>query len=413
MMTLWEFIKMLIGAINERYENFVIRVCDFIDTWSDNLEKFATSKEDDMPYPELHKSDPKPLTWAGIPTEVLRKIRAKWSVILRTGQWNEAFWKECALCEYVRQYRNNNTPHNKPYIVRHCKLCPAFEEQWCTNDKNMSRLHRDHEKHKNDYDWLSAVKQFVDQMTHFIDARERVEQFKKKYPNIQTEHLDHGNTGELIGGVVSKPKHKWTPEQIKAIKDSIEHWERDIVGPLARGLKIYTCPAPEDFRENRLYFTNDMGSTDTNKMFPVPCFSDACPLCQLYVAGSGDVVSLRCINCPLHISGQDCGAPDSAYMAFRQTPTLTTAQRMVDTLKGLLEGQEEEIELHDCGIYKNKENTDSMYIWQHWDGSWMYVTIHGRTRENGRGTSEELKNYLQRNGYTYCPNAKLTTNDHE
>lgn len=95
---------------------------------------------------------------------------------------------------------------------------------------------------------------------------------------------------------------------IKAIKDSIKHWEDDIVKPLKEGRKI------------------KHGSTliwqDTQE--PIPCFTSHCPLCH--------AVGFGCSLCPL----VHCGLPGYPWYTFIHNPRLKTAQAMVDKLKSLL-----------------------------------------------------------------------------
>jgi hypothetical protein len=112
-------------------------------------------------------------------------------------------------------------------------------------------------------------------------------------------------------------------QKIKAIEDSIEHWENDIVNPLKEGKSIMCI-------DDILYWKDTEG--------PVPCYNADCPLCALYFTGlstcfeSYSLSSPFCLyDCPL----ESCGS-DSTWMKFHDNPNLKTAQEVVYELKGTL-----------------------------------------------------------------------------
>ena len=98
-------------------------------------------------------------------------------------------------------------------------------------------------------------------------------------------------------------------QRIKAIEDSIKHWEEDIVKPLQEGRIILRGLRWEDNYEE------------------VKCKDDFCPLCNLYYVEE----LCDCTDCPL-IS---CGA-GSTWRRFGINPCLKTAQAMVYELRAIL-----------------------------------------------------------------------------
>ena len=101
--------------------------------------------------------------------------------------------------------------------------------------------------------------------------------------------------------------------RIKAIEQSIKHWEDGIVNPLKEGRSIIRIDKRPRWE-------------DTEKL--VPCFGKNCPLCALY---NNNAVLSPCYDCPL----ESCGN-DSTWIKFIDNPNLKTAQAMVYELKGTL-----------------------------------------------------------------------------
>ncbi len=99
-------------------------------------------------------------------------------------------------------------------------------------------------------------------------------------------------------------------QRIKAIEDSIKHWEDDIVKPL---------------QEGRFIDSNNCKRTDNGEM--VKCNDINCPLCRLYYFGN---IS-DCENCPL----ESCSF-NSTWFNFAFRPTLKNAQAMVYELRAVL-----------------------------------------------------------------------------
>lgn len=116
-----------------------------------------------------------------------------------------------------------------------------------------------------------------------------------------------------------KKKSRWTEEEEKAIKDSIKHWEKDIVAPLREGRKI-------------IEQGHSLVWEDTKKK--VHCMDLHCPLCQMMSKNES-----RCSDgCPYYVHYDfSCDiAKDGHWAKFREKPNLKTAVGMVNALKKLL-----------------------------------------------------------------------------
>jgi len=96
-------------------------------------------------------------------------------------------------------------------------------------------------------------------------------------------------------------------QKIKAIEDSIKHWEEDIVKPLQDGMTI------------------DGAWFWTGTSLVVPIGGNSCPLCKIYYGKKG------CCVCPL----ESCSY-DSTWREFAFNPCLKTAQAMVYELRAIL-----------------------------------------------------------------------------
>lgn len=99
---------------------------------------------------------------------------------------------------------------------------------------------------------------------------------------------------------------------VQAIKDSVRHWEEDVVGRITDGeLPIYGA--------------------------------NSCALCQKFDNEGG------CPKCPLDLRKMSCEDKDSLYQIFRQCQTVENAQNMVLALKSLFypeEPKKEEVFYH-------------------------------------------------------------------
>ena len=116
-----------------------------------------------------------------------------------------------------------------------------------------------------------------------------------------------------------KKKSRWTEEEEKAIKDSIKHWEKDIVAPLCEGRKI-------------IEQGYSLVWEDTKKK--VHCMDLHCPLCHM--VGKNES---RCSDgCPYYVHYDfSCDMTGDGHWAkFREKPNLKTAVGMVNALKKLL-----------------------------------------------------------------------------
>jgi len=99
-------------------------------------------------------------------------------------------------------------------------------------------------------------------------------------------------------------------QRIKAIEDSIKHWQEDIVKPLQDGRIIIFGFSWEDTGER------------------VPYYGNSCALCVIYY----DAYLDGCINCPL----KSCNEEGDTWFQFVNNPCLKTAQAMVYELRAIL-----------------------------------------------------------------------------
>jgi len=98
----------------------------------------------------------------------------------------------------------------------------------------------------------------------------------------------------------------WTPEERKAIEESYDHWDKDMVIPISR--------------EGASRFAGHY-----------PCGGADCALCKI----SSDVY---CNQCPyLRFYGKTCGSSGMHWYNWKRNPSPETAIAMRDALKKLLE----------------------------------------------------------------------------
>lgn len=106
-------------------------------------------------------------------------------------------------------------------------------------------------------------------------------------------------------------------KEVKAVKDSIAHWKRDIQAKLKKGIKIM---------EMELEGTAGCVWADDHK--EVPCFASKCPLCEFY---SKD----NCVLCPYYRKyGISCNSLH--WWLFIKDPCLKTCNGMIKSLENIL-----------------------------------------------------------------------------
>lgn len=109
-----------------------------------------------------------------------------------------------------------------------------------------------------------------------------------------------------------------TKDELKALKASVKHWEKDICKPLREGRQI-------DYKDgDGLYWAGTLRL--------VPCYSTDCPLCL-----NSDIF---CTGCPLRRAYQNKCGRGSHYMQFHDNPTLATAEAMRDVLQNIIDTSE-------------------------------------------------------------------------
>lgn len=123
-------------------------------------------------------------------------------------------------------------------------------------------------------------------------------------------------------------------ETIQAIKDSIEHWEKDIVKPLKECLEIFSKIDREKNRY-RLYWKHMFRTFFDRK---VKCYAPDCQLCKIFKCGEDSYNTP--LECPLQKVDECCLNRESVYYNFIDNPCLETAEAMIEALESLLPEEE-------------------------------------------------------------------------
>jgi len=109
--------------------------------------------------------------------------------------------------------------------------------------------------------------------------------------------------------------------EIKALKASIKHWNKDIIAKLATGsvIKKSTC---------RLYWEDGI---------LVKCYENDCPLCLIFTCEDKGFDDDKPI-CPLPYYNHyfTCENPNSEWSKFHSNPCLETAKNMVKLMHKIL-----------------------------------------------------------------------------
>lgn len=112
---------------------------------------------------------------------------------------------------------------------------------------------------------------------------------------------------------------------IKAIGDSIAHW-KDIRARLEYDKIRNRLEYDKIYKGMLLYWEDDNTS--------VECYTDDCPLCQLYRIGQLH----KCNECPILIVNEnDCDHFDSEWSKFSRNPNKNTCDNMIENLETILE----------------------------------------------------------------------------
>lgn len=122
---------------------------------------------------------------------------------------------------------------------------------------------------------------------------------------------------------------RWTPEESKAIKESIIHWRDNVsrlklAGELGFSIKTDVCTwyIVKDFSRGIIGY----------------CDVDHCSLCRLSYSSSS---SSFCHNCPLAIKNVRCQTTDSPWYRCKNAQgnqeIILSAENMVSVLESLLE----------------------------------------------------------------------------
>ena len=192
-------------------------------------------------------------------------------------------------------------------------------------------------------------------------------------------------------------------KKLRAIRESIAHWEKDIVKPLKEGDTI-------ERRGRSKTWKRSGDNLETG--------SGYCALC-VFMGFSVMDDSRECEECPLSQAGFGCTEKDSAYRKFYSDLTLETAQNMVLILKNVLidaleeKRRNEKPEYVKTAVPKIKKGQ----IWKSKTEGCYHVIID--VEEDGLN-----KDYCLSGRYTYshddfdilrffdlCPNAKITVEE--
>ncbi len=107
---------------------------------------------------------------------------------------------------------------------------------------------------------------------------------------------------------------KLTRKEIKAVRDSIKHWETDIVAKFDAGLTV-------------MDISNSWSNGDE-----IHDFSDHCAMCQGFSSDANG-----CLLCPyVKAYGAACDDNDQAWDGWAEDMTKKNALAMIEKLKGIL-----------------------------------------------------------------------------
>lgn len=110
---------------------------------------------------------------------------------------------------------------------------------------------------------------------------------------------------------------KLRKREIESVKESIEHWEKDIIVPMEQ--KGYSI-------DHYKYFT--LNGSCKGK---VPMFGKDCQMCKDFA----DSVDGECFHCPYY-KFYKCKCTENHWTVFKNYPTLKNAKQMRDALKTIL-----------------------------------------------------------------------------
>lgn len=150
------------------------------------------------------------------------------------------------------------------------------------------------------------------------EYQKEIERFEDDRPKSITE--------ELRGKIpVRETRHDWTPEEVKAIRESIIHW-RDNVSRLKLADELGI-----EFAKFVLEHWIDVNTKKTIAYFN----AGHCSLCITYRRGDD------CSDCPLFRSGNWCKPENSAWgkcvSARGNEEIISSTENMVSVLESLLE----------------------------------------------------------------------------
>jgi len=114
-------------------------------------------------------------------------------------------------------------------------------------------------------------------------------------------------------------------EEQRLLRESIEHWEKDIKGLLGKATKFSIASGFDS--------TTVMVN---NKKLGIPCYARFCPLCKGY--------DNNCEDCLLSRAGYACDDNNSFYHKLRRSQTLQEAKincgNMIHMMKEVLRGKQ-------------------------------------------------------------------------
>jgi hypothetical protein len=195
--------------------------------------------------------------------------------------------------------------------------------------------------------WTDGMNKYVGQIAEIDSIDEHIAELKE-LPFIWDKSW------------LKKEDTMWDEKTVQAIKDSVGHWEEDIVKPLKGG-----------------GISEKTGAHN-------------CPLCNL--VGFHSMFSMgECeTKCPLSLRGMSCFSENSPYKTFMSNKTLENAQNMVLALKSLFypeEPKKEEVFYHIGQRFIHDDDKDEYILACIGGDEFTFIDVKGGMIKNSRGTA--------------------------
>jgi len=229
---------------------------------------------------------------------------------------------------------------------------------------------------------------------------------KRCSENFSKDLEELGNLMAIHAMQIKEKTMSEEDKKIRAIRESISHWERDILKPLQEGRKI--SDFDRQFWEDGERLATGIG---------------ACALCSFVgFNGSNEEV---CKKCPLSQAGYGCVLKDSPYLQFTYHPTLENAQNMMLVLQQvLIDTLEEKRQSEKCeideekekptptiirpGLWYNSKNDSHLVLFKNQDVQdvWEYYCLYWQRDYVIRVKREDLERQIEEERWIYNGDAK-------